>query len=82
MNQLNALSNRVEYDGFAHIGERHLWMYYFNSLRTLLNEAGSSRVERRLFNTSMQIDNLFATLGEIDGRLRNGNHQLLMEAQL
>lgn len=67
---------------FASVGERHLWMYDFDSLRVLLNEAGFSRVERRTFNTSLRTDNLFAPLEQIDGKPRKGNHQLFLEAQI
>jgi hypothetical protein len=67
---------------FTGVGEKHLWMYDFDSLKTLLNDAGFSRVERCTFNTSIRADNLFAPLDEIDGKPRKGNHQLFVEAQL
>lgn len=67
---------------FAPIGEKHLWMYDFDSLKTLLNEAGFSHVEKRTFNTSLRTDKLFEPLELIDGRPRKGNHQLFVEAQV
>jgi predicted SAM-dependent methyltransferase len=67
---------------FAGIGERHLWVYDFDSLKAVLNKAGFSRVERHSFNTSGRTDNLFMPLEVIDGKPRKGNHQLFLEAQL
>jgi len=67
---------------FAQVGERHLWMYDFESLKAVLNKAGYSRVRRFSFNTSTRTDGLFRPLDEIDGKPRKGNHQLFVEAQV
>jgi predicted SAM-dependent methyltransferase len=66
---------------FAGVGERHLWMYDFESLKSVLSSAGYSRVQRFTFNTSTRSDDLFRPLDEIDGKPRKGNHQLFVEAQ-
>jgi predicted SAM-dependent methyltransferase len=67
---------------FAAVGEKHLWMYDFEGLKSALNQAGFSRVVRRSFNTSNRTDNIFLPLDELDGKPRKGNHQLFVEAQL
>jgi hypothetical protein len=67
---------------FAGVGERHLWMYDFASLRTQLRDAGFSRVERVDFNTSLRKDHPFAPLDELGGQPRKGSLQLFVEAQL
>lgn len=67
---------------FCSAGEKHLWMYDFDSLKSLLSQTGFSRIDRRTFDTSLRTDRLFAPLDEADGKPRKGNHQLFAEVQL
>jgi predicted SAM-dependent methyltransferase len=65
---------------FAGVGEKHLWMYDFESLKAVLQQAGFSQIERQDFNKSSRADNPFAPLDEVDGMPRKGSLQLFVEA--
>lgn len=73
---------RLQNVSFCSIGEKHHWMYDFESLRSVLADAGFSHVERHNFDTSGCGDHFFAQLDERDGAPRKGHHQLFVEAKL
>ena len=62
------------------VGERHAWMYDFESLRAKLMHAGYSTVTRQSFNTTCMPKGFFAPLDEAMGEPRKGHHQMFVEA--
>jgi len=62
------------------IGEKHLWLYDFNSLSQILENASFKAIKKVDFNLSYYPENIFDELDIKDGLPRKGIHQLFIEA--
>ncbi len=64
----------------ASIGEKHMWLYDFNSLSELLKNSSFLNINRSNFNESNYHDYIFGKLDIKDSLPRKGIHQLFVEA--
>lgn len=64
----------------ASIGEKHMWLYDFNSLSDFLKNASFYNIKRLDFDTTSYYKNIFSILDIKDGLPRKGIHQLFLEA--
>ena len=62
------------------LGEKHQWLYDFNSLFEALNEAKFVTIDRVEFNKTNYHNYIFENLDESNGFPRKGTHQLFIEA--
>tara|TARA_B100001063_G_C16763468_1_gene557274 strand:+ start:247 stop:1080 length:834 start_codon:yes stop_codon:yes gene_type:complete len=64
----------------ASIGEKHMWLYDFNSLSNLLEETSFNLVKRVSFDSTSYSSNIFSKLDMKNSKPRKGIHQLFIEA--
>ena len=64
----------------ASIGEKHMWLYDFNSLSDFLNNSSFNNIKKADFDDSSYYKYIFSELDIKDGLPRKGIHQLFVEA--
>lgn len=64
----------------ASIGEKHMWLYDFNSLSDFLNNSSFNNIKKVDFDASSYYKYIFSELDIKDGLPRKGIHQLFVEA--
>ena len=65
---------------FAAKGEKHTWLYDFESLKNQLDRLNFKKIEKKTYCSSHFTENIFKDLDEFEGRPRKGTHQFFLEA--